>query len=219
MAANLNAIDAGQGIGSGLGTIIGSQIGRSDLSAGLNNINATAEGFTGQVQPYNTFGQSFLNPASGAIGNINNVAGADPNLNYNNFMQGYQASPAAKYEMGVADAAQNSSAAATGGLLSGANQRALAGVNTGIANTYANNAYTNYLAGNQQQFGQLQSALGNMFNAIGIGTTATGQQAGVDVSQMANQSAIAQAQAKNSQNLGSGLGQLFGGLGALPFAF
>jgi len=200
------------GFGSGLGTIIGSEIANSQLNSGMNNINQIAQGFTGQTQPYNSFGQSFLSPASGAISNIGKVAGADPNLNYNTFMSNYQTSPAAKYEMGIADTAQNSSAAATGGLLSGANERALAGVNTGIANTYANNAYTNYLAGNQQMFGQLQGSLQNMFNAIGVGTTATSQQAGVDVSQMAGQSQIAQAEAKNDTNLGTGIGQMLSGL-------
>jgi len=211
------SLDFGSGIGSGLGTIIGSEIANSQLNSGMNNINQIAQGFTGQTQPYNSFGQSFLGPASGAINNIGKVAGADPNLNYNNFMSNYQTSPAAKYEMGVADAAQNSSAAATGGLLSGSNERALAGVNTGIANTYANNAYTNYLAGNQQMFGQLQGSLQNMFNAISVGTTATGQQAGVDTSQIAGQSQIAQAQAKNDANLGMGIGQMLGGLPMLNF--
>src|SRR4029077_18762279 len=114
---------------------------------------------------------------------------------------------------------QNSSAAASGQLLSGANERALATTDTGIDNKYANQAYTNYLAGNNQQFGQLESALGNMFSAIGVGTTATGQQAGVDVGQMNQQSAIAQAQAKNDQAKGGGIGSLFGGLGSFATSF
>jgi hypothetical protein len=205
--------------GSGLGGVIGSGLAMSDLNSARSKINDIATNFTGATQPYDQFGQSFLNPATNAIKHIGGVAGADPNLNYNTFMSNYETSPAAKYEMGVADAAQNSSAAANGGLLSGANERALAGINTGIASTYANNAYTNYLTGNQQQFGQLQSALGNMFNAIGVGTTATGQQAGVDAAQMRGDASIAEAQAKNDQSFGSGLGSLFSGLGAMAFAF
>jgi hypothetical protein len=205
--------------GSGLGGVIGSGLAMSDLDSARSNINNIATNFTGTTQPYNQFGQSFLNPATNAVNRISNVAGADPNLNYNTFMSNYETSPAAKYEMGVADAAQNSSAAASGGLLSGANERALGTINTGIASTYANNAYTNYLTGNQQQFGQLQSALGNMFNAIGVGTTATGQQAGVDAAQMRGDASIAEAQAKNDQSFGNGLGSLFSGLGSLAFAF
>lgn len=205
--------------GSGLGTVIGTSIGAEDLNAGLSNVNNVASGFQGTTAPYNTFGQSFLSPASGAIGNISATAGADPNLNYNTFMKNYQGSPGQAYSIDVADKAQNSSAAATGQLLSGANERALATTNTGIANTYANQAYTNYLTGNNQQFGQLESALGNMFNAIGVGTTATGQQAGVDVAQMNQESALAQAQAKNDQAKGGGIGSMFGGLGSLAASF
>jgi hypothetical protein len=203
--------------GSGLGGVIGSGLAMSDLNSAQSNVNNIAGNFTGATQPYNQFGQSFLNPATNAINRIGNVAGADPNLNYNTFMSNYQTSPAAKYEMGVADAAQNSSAAANGGLLSGANERALSGINTGIASTYANNAYTNYLAGNQQQFGQLQGALANMFGAIGVGTTATGQQAGVDVAQMNNDSAIAKLQTQNDQNFGNGIGSLFSGIMGVKF--
>ena len=198
--------------GSGLGTVIGSSMAEGDIRSGMNAVNNTSANFTGATQPYNTFGQSFLSPASGAIGNINQTAGADPNLNYNTFMSNYQGSPGQAYETGVANTVQNSSAASKGQLLSGANERALATTDTGIANTFANQAYTNYLSGNSQQFGQLESALGNMFNAIGVGTTATGQQAGVNIAQMNQQSALAQAQAKNSQSKGSGIGSMFSGL-------
>jgi len=201
--------------GSGLGTVIGSSLGREDLRSGLSNVNDTAAGFRGTTEPYNQFGQSFLSPTAGAIGNIGNVAGADPNLNYNTFMKNYQTSPGAAYDIDLANKEQESSAAAKGQLLSGANERAIATMDTGIANKYANQAYTNYLTGNNQQFGQLESALGNMFNAIGVGTTATGQQAGVASAQMNQQAAIAQAQAKNDQAKGGGIGSMFGGLGSM----
>jgi len=207
------------GFGGGLGTVIGSTLAQQDLSKGLSDVNNTSAGFQATTQPYNQFGQSFLSPASGMIGKIAGTAGADPNLNYDTFMQNYQGSPGEAYTVNQANAVQNSSAASTGQLLSGANERALATTDTGIANTFANQAYSNYLTGNQQQFGQLESALGNMFNAIGVGTTATGQQAGVDVAQMNQQSAIAQAQAKNSQAKGGGIGSMFSGLGAMKFPF
>lgn len=205
--------------GSGLGTVIGSSLAADDLDKGLSSVNDVSKGFQGTTEPYNQFGQSFLSPASGAISNINATAGADPNLNYNNFMSNYQESPGAKYTMGVANTVQNSSAASKGQLLSGANERALATTDAGIANTFANQAYTNYLSGNSQQFGQLESALGNMFNAIGVGTTATGQQAGVDIAQMNAQSSLAQAQAKNDQSKGGGIGSMLGGLGSMAFSF
>jgi hypothetical protein len=201
--------------GSGLGTLIGSSLAAGDIRSGMNQVGNTAANFVNTTQPYNQFGQSFLSPASGSIGNISQIAGADPNLNYNTFMQNYQTSPGAAYTMDLANRAQENSAAAKGGLLSGANERALATIDTGIGNTFANQAYTNYLAGNQQQFGQLQSALGNMFNAIGVGQTATGQQAGIAATQMAAQTKLAEAQAKNSSAKGGGIGSMFNGLGAL----
>jgi hypothetical protein len=58
-----------------------------------------------------------------------------------------------------------------------------------------------------------------MFSAIGVGATATGQQAGVDVAQMNQQSALAQAQAKNSQAKGTGIGSMFNGLGSFASSF
>ena len=65
----------------------------------------------------------------------------------------------------------------------------------------------------------MTSALGSMFQGIGVGQTATGQQAGVDTSQMNNTSAIAQAQAKNDQSKGSGFGSMFDGLGSVMAMF
>jgi hypothetical protein len=205
--------------GAGLGSVIGSSMGAADLSSGLSAVNGISDNFQAASGPFQSFGQSFLQPAMGAINNLQATAGADPNLNYNTFMNNYQTSPGAQYQIRLADAAQNNSAAAGGKLLSGSNERALSTINQGIGSTYANQAYSNYLQGNQQQFGQLNTALGNMFNAIGVGTTATGQQAGVDTSQMGATSQIAQAQAKNDQAKGTGLGSMFGGLGSLATAF
>jgi hypothetical protein len=151
---------------------------------------------------------------------ISNIQGKAGNVqDYNTFMSGYQNTPAAQYQIQQADQAQNNSAAATGGLLSGANERALGTINQGITAQGANTAYNEYLQGNQQGFGQLESALGNMFSAIGVGQTATGQQAGVDTAQIGATSSIAQAQAKNAESKGSGLGSLFGGLGSMAMAF
>lgn len=201
--------------GSGLGSIIGGEEASSDLKAGQNAVNNDAGQFGVQTQPYNNFGQSFLNSATSAIGNIQQTAGQTQS--YEDFMKNYTASPGAQYQIGQAQEGQNESAASTGQLLSGTNQRALSGITQNVANTYANQAYGSYLQGNNQQFGQLESALGNMFSAIGVGTTATGQQAGVDSSQIGATSQIAQAQAKNDQSKGSGFGSLFSGLGSFAF--
>lgn len=205
------------GFGEGLGAIIGSNMASNDLDNGLAGIESTANQFQQSTEPYNAFGKSFLDPASGAIGGVSDAA--HKTQGYNQFMSGYENTPAVQYQLQQADAVQNNSAAARGGLLSGSNQRALSTINNGIVAQGANTAYNEYLAGNNQQFGQLESALGNMFKAIGVGQTATGQQAQVDVAKMGNQSAMAQAQAKNDQSKGSGIGSMFSGLGSLAFGF
>lgn len=208
---------AAPNFGEGLGQFIGAEIGANDLGKGLDSVNGTADHFGGTVAPYNEFGQSFLPQASNAIGGVSDKAGST--MGYDDFMKNYQQSPGVKYQIQQGEEAQNESAASTGQLLSGTNERALAGVRQGIAATGANTAYNEYLQGNNQQFGQLESALGSMFSAIGVGTTATGQQAGVNAQQMKSQSDIAQAQAKNDAGKGSGLGSMFGNIGSLAAMF
>lgn len=203
--------------GAGLGTLIGSSLAANTLRSGQNAVSDTASGFGNTVQPYNAFGQSFLPTATSAINNLQSTAGNVQS--YDQFMKNYTNTPAAQYQLEQAQAAQNSSAAATGGLLSGANERALATINQGIVSQGANTAYNEYLAGNQQQFGQLNTALGNMFNAIGVGTTATGQLGSVSSSQMNSQAQLAAAQAKNDQSKGSGIGSMFSGIGSLATMF
>lgn len=203
--------------GSGLGTVIGANMADNHLDNALSSVNDTTTNFRGTVAPYNTFGESFLNPASSAIGEVQDAARSTQG--YNQFMAGYENTPAAKYQIQQGEAAQENSAAARGGLLSGSNLRALATINQGIVSQNANTAYNEYLAGNNQQFGQLESALGNMFSAIGVGQTATGQQAGVDIANMGAQTKIAESQAKNDKDKGSGMGSMFSGLGAAAFAF
>ena len=201
--------------GSGLGQVIGAQIGAQDLNQGIENVSNNSSSFNSAVAPYNTFGQSFLQPATNAISGVQTAAANTQG--YDQFMSTYTNTPAAQYQLQQANAGQNNSAAANGGLLSGANERALGTIDNGIVAQNANNAYNEYLTGNNQQFGQLESALGNMFQAIGVGTTATGQQAGVTASQNYADASLAAAQAKNDQSKGSGLGSMFGGLPTFKF--
>lgn len=201
--------------GSGLGAIIGSNMADNHLDNGLTAVNNTAGNFYSTTAPYNNFGSSFLSPATQGVAGVQDAA--EDTKGYDQFMAGYTNTPAAQYQLQQADAVQNNSAAARGGLLSGANNRALATINNGIVSQNANTAYDQYLKGDNQQFGQLETALGNMFKAIGVGQTATGQQAGVTTSQMGNTSNIAQAQAKNDQAKGAGIGSMFDGVSAFAF--
>ena len=203
--------------GSGLGSVIGSSMALGDLQSGQTAINQNTAGTTAQTQPFVNFGQSFLPSTGAAIGNVASQAGQAQG--YNQFMQNYQNTPAAQYQEQQANQVQNNSAAATGGLLSGSNERALGTIDQGIVSQGANTAYNEYLQGNQQNFGQLESSLGNMFNAIGVGTTGTGQDVSLTNSLNTATEANAQAQATQSAAKGSGIGSMFGGLTSLATKF
>ena len=203
------------GFGEGLGAVIGSSMAADSLGSGMDAVNGTADRFGSTVAPYNSFGQSFLPEATKGIGGVSEKAGETQS--YEDFAKGYTASPGVQYQLQQGKEAQNESAASKGQLLSGTNLRALDTIGQGIAGTGMNTAYNEYLQGNNQQFGQLESALGNMFQAIGVGTTATGQQAGVNSAQMAQQSSLAQAEAKNDQAKGAGIGSMFSGLASFKF--
>lgn len=205
------------GFGAGLGTVAGSSLAAGDLSSGLSAVNGTSMGFQQTTDPYDTFGRSFMPAASNVGGNIAGAAGGTQS--YDDFMKNYTNTPAAQYQLQQANQTTNSSAAAKGNLLSGSNLRNLSTIDNGIVSTGANNAYNEYLAGNNQQFGQLTSAFSSLLGGVGVGTTATGQQAGVDASQIGATSQIAQAQAKNDQSKGSGIGSMFSGLGSFAAAF
>jgi hypothetical protein len=206
---------AAGGIGSGLGTIIGAEIGSQDIKQGQDTVTANTNAIQGQQQPFINFGQSFLPTASNAIGGAS--AFASGTKDYDQFMSSYTNTPAAQYQLQQADEAQNNSAAAKGGLLSGSNERALGTINNGIVAQNANTAYNEYLSGNNQQFGQLEQSLGNMFQAIGVGQTGTGQDVSSTNAENANITALSQAQAKQGNAKGSGLGSIFSGIGSLPF--
>ena len=204
----------GGGIGSGLGQIIGAEIGSQDIQQGQDTVTANTNAIQGQQQPFINFGQSFLPSATNAIGGAQNFA--NNTQGYNQFMSTYTNTPAAQYQLQQADQVQNNSAAASGNLLSGSNERALGTINNGIVAQNANTAYNEYLSGNNQQFGQLESALGNMFQAIGVGQTGTGQDVSSTNAENTDITNLAQAQAKQGNAKGSGLGSIFGGM-SLPF--
>lgn len=206
---------AGSGLGGGIGTLIGAQIGSEDITQGENTVTANTNAIQGQQQPFINFGQSFLPGASNAIGGASNFA--NNTEGYNQFMSSYTNTPAAQYQLQQANEGQNNTAAAKGGLLSGANERAIGTINNGIVSQNANTAYNEYLSGNNQQFGQLESALGNMFQAISVGQTGTGQDVSSTNAENTDVTALAQAQAKQGNAKGSGLGSIFSGLGSMPF--
>lgn len=201
---------AAGGFGSGLGAVIGANMAANDLDNTQARNDNVAMNYNKGTEPYDQFGQSFLDPTKTAITGVQSAASSTQG--YDQFMSGYTNTPAAQYQLQQADEVQNNSAASKGGLLSGANLRSLSTINNGIVAGNANTAYNEYLAGNNQQFGQLESALGNMFQSIGVGTTATGQQGSLAAAQLSSNSYLGAQEAKNDQSKGSGFGSMFSGL-------
>lgn len=210
--------------GDGLGGVIGGVMASNDLAHASNTEDSLMNGAEAMQQPYQGFGSSFLPSTQGYLvsGNSNPTVGAARLMgtgndvqSYGDFMKDYQTSPAAQYAIGQGTEAVNNSAAAKGKLLSGGNERDLSTMQQGIASQFANTAYNEYLQGNNQQFGQLEGVLGNLFQGIGVGQTANGQQSGVIQSNMNAQANIAGAQAKADQGIGSGVGSMFSGLAGL----
>lgn len=210
-------VAAPSGFGAGLGTLIGGMMADESLGDGFSRVKDATAGFDAKTQPYNDFGSSFLPGTGAAIGGINEVAGTVKG--WDDFMRDYETTPGAKYQVGQAQTMQDSTALSRGQLLSGANMRGLTDITNGIVAKDANQSYNAYLTGNNQQFGQLERALGNMFQAIGVGQTATGQQAGVTNAGIAANTALTAEQAKNDRGKGSGIGSMFGGLGSLATLF
>lgn len=209
--------------GDGLGGIIGGAMASNDLSHASNAEDSLMNGGEAMQLPYQTFGNSFLPGTQQIVGNNTAVGWGRFGENgqnvqsYDDFMKNYQTSPAAQYQIGQGTEAVDNSAAAKGKLLSGGNLRDLSTMQQGISSQFANTAYNEYLQGNSQQFGQLESVLGNLFQGIGVGQTANGQQSGVIQSNMNAQSSIAQAQAKADAGMGGGIGSMFSGLaGMIP---
>jgi hypothetical protein len=210
--------------GEGLGGAIGGALASSDLSNASMTLRGRTDDVMSQTQPYQEFGSSFLNPAesslvgsssNGTVGQNRLLGNGNDVQSYGDFMKDYKTSDAAKYTMGQATNAIDNSSFAAGKGLSGANLRSINQTTQDISSTYANKAYDEYLSGNNQQFGQLQSVLGNLFQGIGVGQTATGQNVSAVSSENSAQASIAGAQAKADAATGSGIGSMFSGLAGL----
>ncbi len=203
--------------GSGLGGIIGGALASNDLSNAQGTVGQLGNNVSSSLAPYNEFGQSWLPAVSPMIQQAGTIAQQTPS--FGDFMNNFSLSPGAQYALGQATEAQNNSAAAKGGLLSGTNERALTGIANGVVSNDVAQQYGLTLQGNNQQFGQIQSILGDMFQGIGVGQTATGQGVQAAGAQMNATSQLAQAQAKADQGKGSGFGSLFSGIGSAATKF
>lgn len=204
--------------GDGLGGLIGGALASNDLSNASSMVNGMGQNFNNATTPFVDFGTSMLPNATQGISNLETLASSGV-PQFGSFMKDFNLSPGAQYTFGQSLDAADNSAAARGGLLSGNNLRSRESIANGIVSNDIAQQYGLTLQGNQQQFGQLQSVLGDMFQGINTGLTATGQQAQIAGANIGAQSQIAQAQAKADQGKGSGIGSMFSGIGSAAAKF
>ncbi len=96
-------------------------------------------------------------------------------------MSNFMSDPVYQFQLSQGNQAIQRSAAAQGGLLSGAAAKAIAGYTTGLANTTYGDAYNRYLSTSNQQYNQLAGVANMGLNAtnatVGAGQNSAAQQA------------------------------------------
>lgn len=197
------------GFGGALGDIIGGGMGSDAIQAGMDAVAGLGGAGQKMVQPFIDFGTGLLPEAGTAIDKVNASAGNVPQ--FQDFMKDFTLSNGAQYQMDKTLGAADTSAAARGQLLSGANLRNQMELANGIVSGDVAQQYGLTLGGNQQAFNQLQGAAGTTLQGVGVGTTGAGIGMQGIVAQMQAQAALAAAQAKSDSQKGGGIGSLVGG--------
>jgi len=217
------------GIATGLASMWGSGRAQSNINSAAQAGQSGVSNFIGQgvqaTEPFRQQGLGYLEPintallgdnaGSNAIGMGRVMSDVNP-VDFQNYAANFSMSPEYQYQMRSGLGALNSTAAARGGLLSGANMRA----NNEMAQDYAYknliNYYDKFAAGQQQDFTQRQGSLDNMYKQEQLGANAAGQQStlyGQGASALASLYASQMsASASTAQGKGSGLGSVIGGI-------
>lgn len=217
--------DIGVSLASGLGTLLGSGVALASTQQGMSDVTNLTNIGAAQVAPYNFAGANYLGPVgqdllgdttgSKNIGNQRINADVNP-VDFEDFAKNYNASEGAQYLMRNAAEAQDSSAAAKGGLLSGANLRAQTTMAEKIANTDLLEQYKAMAFGQQQDFQQRETSYQNMYGQEAMGLQAGIAEAGTYAQGARAIGSLASAQASNAQSgassFGSALGSIFTGL-------
>ena len=214
------------GLGSAIGSLLGSGAALASTQAGVGAVGDLTNIGAAQVAPYNYTGANYLGPVaqdllgnstgSQNIGNARINATVNP-VDFENFAEDYNTSEGAQYLMNAASQAQDSSASARGGLLSGANLRAGTQIAEGIANTDLLDHYRAFASGQQQDFAQRETSYQNLYGQEAMGLQAGIASAGTYAQGARAIGSLYGQQAANAQSsstgLGSALGTVFGAIG------
>lgn len=209
---------------SGIGSIIGSGLASSDIGSGINSVNSNTSTAASKLQPYNTMGQLTMpaigndllgtGSASDNIGQGRVNSSTNP-VDFESFAKNYSMSEGGKYDLEAGLGAQDSSSAAKGGLLSGANQRALTSVAEGVASKDLLSQYQAMLTGQNQDFNQRETSYNNIFGQEQLGEKSAASQAYAYSAANSSLSSLYGAQASASSSKGSGIGSAVSGISNL----
>ncbi len=219
------ADDIFSGLGGVLGGLFGGLSSMAATQAGVGAISGLTSAGAGLLNPYNAQGMNYLDPTTnnllnGTVGSQNIGTGRinDPNnpTDFEDFAKNYNTSEGAQYLMDTARAAQDDTAAARGGLLSGSNLRAQTGIAEGIANQDLLSHFQAMESGQQQDFNQRQASEQNLVGQENIGLQAATGQAGTFAAGARGIGSLYQglsSQANSAgSSFGSGLGSLINGI-------
>ena len=201
-------VAAAIGVSAGVGAIgsVVSGIGSSKASNAQQQ--AAQQAYQGEQDFKNTNTQNYspyMQAGSTAIGQISqneqNGTGFAAPFTMANFMS----NPGYQFQLQQGQNAVNSSAAATGGVLNGGTEKALAQYTTGLANTTYGDAYNRYLATSNQSYNQLMGTaqLGeSATSTLGAQNGAATTQAGNFLTQKGNAQAAGDIGVSNAINSG-----------------
>lgn len=211
----------GDAIGPALGGLFGGLASAASTQAGISAVGQMTDIGAAQIAPYNFTGANYLGPIAESLVGDNaasrNVGlrrmDADINpVDFQDFAKNYNTSEGAQYLMRTASAAQNDTAAARGGLLSGANLRAQTGIAEGIANQDLMEQYKATLQGQQQDFQQRETSYQNLYGQEAMGLQAGIAEAGTYAQGARAIGSLYATQAQQTGAAATGFGSALGGV-------
>jgi len=197
MSAVASAV--GSGLIGGIGSMIAGNTQAQAAQKAAQQANQTLDKTYNQVRsdesPYTGAGSSAIGTVSSDL--QNGTGFAQPFT-----MSQFYNDPGYQFTLQQGENAVNNSAAAKGGLLSGATQKALAQYSTGLANQTYSDAYNRYLQTSNQDYNQL------------MGVANLGQNATQSVNQAGLNTGDQQAQNTYNSDIGAGNARAAGIMGA-----
>ena len=203
MGVAAGLIGAAGGVVSGISSIFASNAQQDAANKANAQLGGTLSNITDSQKPYTTAGNQAISTMSNDVANGTGFAKA---FNMNDFYN----DPGYQFTLQQGTNAVNNSAAAKGGLLSGAAAKGLANYTTGLANQTYGDAFNRYMQNRQQGYNELsgianlgQSATQNVNNAaLNVGNLQAQNTIGAGNAQAAGIMGLANGLSGSMSNLG-----------------